>query len=395
MGIRVANILLDGRFGGPQNQILQVAERLKNDGFEPMVILPRRDSDLFYDKLIENEIQVERLRLHRFTGNKLGLTAWLLFFVPELFSLRRVLRGRNIRLVHCNTSWQIKGILAAKLAGAKVIWHLHDTEKPKLVRIMVRVLAHLFCDGLILAGNRVGEYYLKGRRIEKRNGRVIQAPVDTSYFNPTEVAEDTLVGKSPGLRITSVGNINPAKGFEYFVYMAHILHRKYGDLCFFIVGPHIESQKRYWEELNHLVSRCGLKNLFFYGKSDNVASILKATDIYVCSSLTEASPMSVWEAMAMEKAVVSTDVGDVGRFIRNGESGFLVPPRSAQALAEKVGVLIENETLRREFGRRARSVAIKELDIELCAERHRCFYREVLSNPKKERSRRYGDRHYA
>jgi len=395
MGIRVANIILDGRFGGPQNQILQVAKRLKEDGFEPIVIIPRKDSDIFHDKLVENEIRVERLNLHRFTGNKLRLTAWLLFFVPELFSLRKVLRRRNIRLVHCNTSWQIKGILAAKLAGAKVIWHLHDTEKPKFVKIIVRVLTHLFCDGLILAGDRAREYYLNGHGIEKRNGRVIQAPVDTSYFNPQKVAEDTLVGKSTGLRITSVGNINPAKGFEYFVEMAHILHRKYSDLYFFIVGPHIESQKRYWEELNRLVSQFGLKNLFFYGKSDNVASILKATDVYVCSSVTEASPMSVWEAMAMEKAVVSTNVGDVGRFIQHGENGFIVPPRSAQALAEKVGVLIENQTLRKEFGKRARTVAIKELDIGICVERHKCFYREVLSNPRKERSREYRNRQYA
>ena len=41
-------------------------------------------------------------------------------------------------------------------------------------------------------------------------------------------------------------------------------------------------------------------------------------DIYICTSNNEASPLSVWEAMSMEKAIISTDVGDVGKFIDDG-----------------------------------------------------------------------------
>ena len=107
---------------------------------------------------------------------------------------------------------------------------------------------------------------------------------------------------------------------------------------------------------------------------------LKSTDIYVCSSITEASPMSVWEAMAMEKAIVSTNVGNVKRFIRNGENGFIVPLRDAEAMAEKVSILIEDENLRVKFGKLSRATAVKELDVAICADKHRRFYLEVLNN---------------
>ncbi len=85
--------------------------------------------------------------------------------------------------------------------------------------------------------------------------------------------------------------------------------------------------------------------------------------------------MTVFEAMAMAKPIVSTDVGDVSQLITNGENGFVVPVRDASALAEKVTLLIESEELRKKFGSKVRQVAIDHLDIEICARRHAEFYR--------------------
>ena len=68
----------------------------------------------------------------------------------------------------------------------------------------------------------------------------------------------------------------------------------------------------------------------------------------------------------------------VKRFIKDGENGFVVPPRNAKALAEKVSILIENENLRVKFGKLARAVAVKELEVAICADTHRKFYLEVL-----------------
>ena len=378
MPIRMANIVMDGRFGGPQNQILQVCKKLQTYGIEPLVIMPKKDSEIFYEKLLAGKINVKRLNLHRLTRHLPELTCWLLFFVPELFSLVYALRKANIELVQCTGAWQVKGILAGKLARAKIIWRLQDTRMPSVIKILFNVLALFFCDGFIVAGNRVRQYYLNIDGLKTKKAMEIQACVDTSRFNPNLIKEDTLIGNASGTKITTVGNVNDNKGLEYFVEMARILNGKYEDLHFYVVGPHFRSQKKYSEKLYELVSRYRLRNIIFYGKSNDIPSILKATDIYVCSSIREASPNAVWEAMAMEKAIVSTDVGDVKRFIRNGENGFVVPPAQSQAIAEKVGILIENEGLRKKFGRRARIKAMKELDVKLCTDHYRKFYLNVL-----------------
>ena len=185
-GLKVANIILDGRFGGPQNLILQVAERLKKYEIEMIVIIPKKDSKFFYSKLVEKNICVKRLNLHRLTKYKPHLIGWFLFFIPELFFLYRYLKRERIKLVHCNTSWQIKGILAGKIAGAKIIWHLQDTWTPKGIKMLFHLLASL-CDGFIVAGNRVKQYYLNSKVLKAKKIIEIQAPIGTSYSNPNSL----------------------------------------------------------------------------------------------------------------------------------------------------------------------------------------------------------------
>jgi glycosyltransferase involved in cell wall biosynthesis len=378
MHYKIANIILDGRFGGPQNQILQIAERLKKYEIESVIIIPKKESELFYSKLLERNISVQRFNLHRLTKYLPHLICYVLFFLPEVFSIYRYLKRKNIKLVHCNSSWQIKGIIAGKMARSKIIWHLQDTNVCKPLKMVFNILAQFCCDGIIVAGNRVKECYLNNNILKGKKNTTIQAPVDTSFFVPDRISQDKVLAHSSGIKITTVGNIGVNKGLEYFIEMANILNSKYEGLYFYIVGSHLDSQKHYSRRLFGITRKYNLKNIYFYGHCDNVPGILKATDIYVCSSIREASPMSLWEAMAMEKAIVSTDVGDVGVYVKNGKNGFVVQQRDARTIAEKVGIFIENKELRDKFGKLARATAVKKLDLEISADKYRSFYLEVL-----------------
>ncbi len=161
--------------------------------------------------------------------------------------------------------------------------------------------------------------------------------------------------------------------------MARLLTQRHAGLFFFIVGELPTTQKRYERRLRRLITQYQLNNVAFYGPTDDVASVLKATDIFVCSSVTESGPMSVWEAMAMEKAIVSTDVGAVSTYIRDGENGFVVAVKDVQGLSDRVSVLTEDKELRFRLGRRARITAEENLDVGLCAEKHWRFYHQVLA----------------
>jgi glycosyltransferase involved in cell wall biosynthesis len=306
----------------------------------------------------------------------------MVFLLPEVISLARCLRRDDVRLVHCNTAWQIQGVLAGKLAGSKVVMHLNDTQGSWLTKVLFGLLGRL-SDAYIVAGRRAKERHFTGVNgaLARKKIAEIQAPVDTAgEFNPENVTPDPEMFNDGGLNITTVANINPDKGLDDFVGMASALNDRYDNLAFHIVGARLDSQARYADSLSDLVRRRDLTNLRFHGHTNNVASVLKATDVLVCSSLTEASPMAVWEAMAMERAVVSTDVGDVASYLHDGVNGCVAPPGDSSALAAKVGVLIEDEGLRATFGKRARATAIAELDISVCVDKHRSLYIELLAD---------------
>ncbi|OQX56496.1 MAG: hypothetical protein B5M53_01090 [Candidatus Cloacimonas sp. 4484_209] len=379
--IRVANIIEEGRWGGPQKRIASVAYALKKHNVETVVIFPKKDSERFHEELEELDVSYKRLGLRRLGKGWKTLLLYLIFFVPELVSLSFHLRRGSYDIVHVGGgAWQIKGAIAGKLAGVPVIWHLNDTMMPRAIVLVFRLLASILADGFIVAAERVWKYYLANTKLRYFPICIIHPPVDTQIYNPASVKPDRRILGYRGPRVITVANINPIKGLEYFIDAARIIVNQ-GHVCSFIVaGSVYRSQKKYFESLKARVNELKLSGRFYFlGEVFDVPAILSAADIFVCSSISESGPMTVWEAMAMAKPIVSTDVGDVKKFIKDGESGFLVPPRDAKALAEKVSILIEDEKLRVKFGKLARAVAVKELDVEICAEKHRRFYLEVLN----------------
>ena len=96
----------------------------------------------------------------------------------------------------------------------------------------------------------------------------------------------------------------------------------------------------------------------------------------VISIGTERSMIELGRKSLLGKAKSRPDL--VKRFIENGVSGFIVPPSEPNALAKKIRVLIEDPILREKLGKKAREVAIKNLDLNVTVKKHIEIYRECL-----------------
>ena len=80
----------------------------------------------------------------------------------------------------------------------------------------------------------------------------------------------------------------------------------------------------------------------------------------------------------MGKAIVSRDVGDVAKFIIDGENGYIVPIKDAAALVKKAALFIDNLDLRKKIGINAREIAVTNLDLDICVKKHAAFYRKIM-----------------
>ena len=117
--------------------------------------------------------------------------------------------------------------------------------------------------------------------------------------------------------------------------------------------------------------------IIFLGLIEEIPSLLKISNIFVCSSISEASPTAVWEAMAIEKPIVTTDVGSVNKYISDCESGYIVPTKNAKELYKKVTNLLKNPDKMKSFGIKARKIAERELDISVAASKYNDFYNKI------------------
>lgn len=356
--IRVANIIEEGRIGGPQVRMVRVAEALSGAA-ETLIVMPRANSGSFRELCATHRIPYQTLPLTRITKEWRIALGYLLLSVIEVLRLARLFRREQVDIVHASGgSWQIKGVIGARLAGLPSVWHVNDTEMPAWVRVLFRLVQPL-ASGFIFASHRSRAYYgslIRGTRPEA----IVPAPVDLAHFDPTVTItgdEVTIASFDDAPVIGTVANVTPIKGLETLIHAAALLRREYPDLRLAVVGAVHENQQRYARHLAQLAAEQGIAVDWLGARSD-VRPLLRRFDVYACGSLAESSPVSVWEAMAMARPIVSTDVGDVARHVVDGEAGFIVPVGDAEAMAERISRLLDNRELAARMGGVAREAAV-------------------------------------
>src|SRR5207245_6926099 len=130
-----------------------------------------------------------------------------------------------------------------------------------------------------------------------------------------------------------------------------------------------------------LIRESGFEKSFCpLGRVENkdMPGLYACSDLVVMPSLIEATSLSAMEAMAAGKPLVSTNVGGLPYLVRDGENGFLVPPRQTTALAEAMKRLLDSPTDRKNFGKNGRARVEAELDWKIIARRTREIYEMAI-----------------
>ncbi len=380
---KVANIIEEGKLGGPQVRIAEVAGALKNR-VETVIVMPKENSKEFQQRCDLMGVRYHTLPISRITKEWRVALKYIIFSPIEVLWLVLVLKKEKVDVVHVSGgSWQYKGVIAGKLARKKVLWHLNDTCMPLFIRRVFACINPL-SDGFIFASERSKSYYQPLTKMDKPEF-VIPAPVDTVKFNP-EIrfkGDESLVSKWSGKMVVGVvANVNPIKGLDVFIKAAAAVNKRVRNVQFVVIGPIYENQERHFGDLKLLCEKLDVFNIEFLGGRSDVRPLLRRLDIYVCSSVAESSPISVWEAMAMGKPVVSTDVGDVPLYVRDNYNGFIVDIGDSKTLSGHLNVLLSNPELRVELGSRCRDTALRKLGLNRCAALHLEAYKDVIGRSR-------------
>lgn len=180
--------------------------------------------------------------------------------------------------------------------------------------------------------------------------RMILKGVDTQQFSRQHTNEElkTRLGISGAPTIVSTRSLEPVYNVEMLIRAIPLVLKHTPEAKFVIAGD--GKQRKYLENL--AISLGISDSIRFVGRvlHSELPEYLAISDIYVSTSLSDTSHISLQEAMACQLAPVVTDIPANRAWIEDGKNGFIVPVNDMKALADKVVYLVRDKKLREELG---------------------------------------------
>jgi glycosyltransferase involved in cell wall biosynthesis len=281
--------------------------------------------------------------------------------------------------------------------------HAHFANAPASVALMAAALAgisfsftahayDIFIDPLLLpakiAGaafvaciSRYNRRYLQDHFPEARRAHlvVVRNGLDTARFRPYPHPQGT-----PPC-ILAVGRLVETKGFHVLVEAcARLRDRGLAHRCLIIgTGPEAAPLQR-------LVNALGVSDrIVLKGKlsPEELLAYYRQADVLAMPSCVrqqdaDGIPTVLIEAMAMEIPVVATRVSGIPELVMDGETGLVVDPDDAAALAAALALVLSNETLSRRLARAGRDLVVSQFNSEASARQLRRLFAAAIAAPR-------------
>ena len=251
-----------------------------------------------------------------------------------------------------------------------------------VLRLALRYAARILCVSGAVAQSAAPLVH-KNKIVVVRNG------IDGARFGNTpetvaqvRAAHGVFPDVSPdALVILCVARLSPEKGVRTLLEAAALLHKTGPPFHLWLAGDGPER-----DGLQSTAQASALsETVQFLGQCapEEIADLMCAADLLVLPSLTEGLSLAVIEAMASGLPVVASHVGGVPEVVQHGETGLLVPPGDAPALADALQTLLLNANRRETMGRAGRIRAETHFSATRMIHETRAVYEAALSAPNK------------
>ena len=365
-----------GKIGGPETLLASIQDRMDRDEFDCITLALSHDDQqplpFLEGRLFEE--QPEKFQMISWGG--LASLPW------GILQFLKILRKTKPQVIYTHDMRaNMVAFCASFFTPIPWIAHVHgwlgktailktrvfEWIDQKLVRRAQRVL--------------VGSEYLKKQMRELHNISRVEVVPNFLDWDAIQKSSSLDASKEPlfpnfqGLVIGTASRLHPGKGIHTLIEAFAHLTKTIPDVRCLIVGEGLEKAR-----LQQLARDFGIEDrILFTGYVEEVLPYLRAIDIYVLASFQESLPVSLLEAMALEKPAIGTDVGDVGRVLDFGKEHLLVPPRDVDRLYQALVHLCENPQLRGSLAKAGSEVVKQNYSLSMAVEKIQSTLREVES----------------
>lgn len=364
--------------GGGETDLLSLAQELDPQQYRVHLLVPH-----------EGKLS-EKWREFGWQTHTLAWRGVTVYFVPSLWMrfpavkpMARLLHELKIDLIHADYHSLPMIYAASRLTNTPLMWTVHGWWfKPKFwQRAFFRQIPVVARSYSIRDGFLGTPPFMSPEQIP-----VIYSGVDTERFKPT--LDESPIRKLLNLDdtvtiVAMVARFQHVKGHHTFQAMARRILAIMPDVQFIIAGEDVfgvAADAAYKAQILETAQHDPLlrERLHYIGFRDDVENVFAAADVVVCPSDFESYGKVNLEAMASGKAVVSTNQGGPSETLINGETAYLVNAGDAQALAEKVLLLLQNPRERERIGQNGRKRVLEMFSAKASAYAYHTFFQELI-----------------
>jgi glycosyltransferase involved in cell wall biosynthesis len=332
MDYKILHLLSTKTLNGAEKVALDICTNLDKNIFQVITVCAGDELRSYFEK--------EDIETFKIDISKLNII--------KVIKLRKIIKSKNINLIHAH---DVRASIAAKLASTnlniKVISHIHVEYQWLKSKSILKIIDKFFrgkYDLSLACSKKVKEFYCKHNskcNVEK----VIALPNSFNFgeFNKTHITcnmdfKDMNNIPKDKYMFGYIGRLINEKGIDLLIESFNIFHKKHPDSILVVVGTGEEKQK-----LMNLANKYNLATvIYFMGYRKDVYNFLNIFDSFILPSKREGLPLTILEAMAMKKIVISTKVGGISELIRNNYNGILIEDRNPDNLFEAMKYVYEN-----------------------------------------------------
>jgi glycosyltransferase involved in cell wall biosynthesis len=279
--------------------------------------------------------------------------------------LEKIIRQKNIDLVYSNTTGVLAGAFAASKCRVKHIWHVHEIiESPRWFTQILGKIMRQFAHSVVVVSEAVKKSWLSV--IPENKMVVVHNGIDyTPYLQAQPSIQASFGFPEDALIIGMVGRVHYWKGQNYFLQIAALLHVRFPQLRFVMVGDAFPGYEYLYAQLDNQMQQLQVQDVVKQlGFRNDIPSLMQSIDLLLLpSQLPDPFPTVILEAMASEKPVIATQMGGALEMIEPGITGDFMPHDRAEAAANIVSNWLNKEKLH-QAGKAARQRVLEKFSKE-------------------------------
>jgi glycosyltransferase involved in cell wall biosynthesis len=361
---KILHLTFDMRIGGTEQVIKNLIDGADTNEFENSIFCIESPVGPFGKILMDKGIHIHS------EARQQG------FDFQLVKNIRKYISDHNIDMLHCHqyTPW-VYGTIAAMFTKTKIVFTEHGRFYPDSStwkRKLVNPILNLFTDSVVAISEATKQALVEYENISRRSIVVIyngiaELKVDNDKVKQLRLSLDLDENK---IILGTIARFDPIKNHKMMLRAFANISIQHTNAVLVIVGDGDERTN-----LESLVDELKIKDkVIFTGYNPNPQHYLAMMDIYLLSSFSEGTSMTLLEAMSLGKPCVVTDAGGNAEIIKHNENGLVADNDNLEQFTGCCNILIADNVKQKLYGEEGRKIFEGHFSLENMRNRYRSLY---------------------